>query len=312
MKILITGKNGYIGKSLIKKLNQSYTFPNNDYTIIGVGRDDFDLKKSEFESGRLSGEDYLSFQISLEESFLKIERLLFKNKNIARAFEYASGVKINLAGPAQISPIDLNIIKQWVETKDLSEYWYSNTRKILNQQDKITREDKNFIMARAQQLPNFNFSASLSQSFADTASSNDVQTINAFAGVGVGWNIFDGFATKARKRTVLARKRLLEQSMNDLEFNILEEESSTRRELLLDSDSLRLSEKLFSLQKKQFDRLVEDQKRGTIALSELNISRQGHFKQEIAISKLRVKMLTSIANYLTVLEEDPAITYLGK
>ena len=36
--------------------------------------------------------------------------------------------------------------------------------------------------------------------------------------------------------------------MNDLEFNILEEESSTRRELLLDSDSLRLSEKLFSLQ----------------------------------------------------------------
>ena len=47
MKILITGKNGYIDKSLVNKLNQSYTFPNNDYTIIGVGRDDFDLSNRE-------------------------------------------------------------------------------------------------------------------------------------------------------------------------------------------------------------------------------------------------------------------------
>tara|TARA_R110000772_G_scaffold67262_2_gene149346 strand:- start:2575 stop:3363 length:789 start_codon:yes stop_codon:yes gene_type:complete len=47
MRILITGKNGYIGKSLIRKLNQSYTFPNSDYTIIGVGRDDFDLNDRE-------------------------------------------------------------------------------------------------------------------------------------------------------------------------------------------------------------------------------------------------------------------------
>jgi nucleoside-diphosphate-sugar epimerase len=41
MKVLITGKNGYVGKSLINKLK-------NTYTITGIGRDDFDLSNREF------------------------------------------------------------------------------------------------------------------------------------------------------------------------------------------------------------------------------------------------------------------------
>ena len=37
MKILVTGKNGYIGSSIINKL-KAY-----NYNITGVGREDFDL-----------------------------------------------------------------------------------------------------------------------------------------------------------------------------------------------------------------------------------------------------------------------------
>ena len=40
MKILVTGKNGYVGSSIINKLQYSDQVP---YDIIGVGRDDFDL-----------------------------------------------------------------------------------------------------------------------------------------------------------------------------------------------------------------------------------------------------------------------------
>ena len=39
MKILVTGKNGYVGKSIINKLK--------GYDITGVGRDDFDLTNKE-------------------------------------------------------------------------------------------------------------------------------------------------------------------------------------------------------------------------------------------------------------------------
>ena len=35
MKILVTGKNGYVGKSIINKLK--------GYDIVGIGREDFDL-----------------------------------------------------------------------------------------------------------------------------------------------------------------------------------------------------------------------------------------------------------------------------
>lgn len=40
MRILVTGKNGYIGKSIINKLSKSYT-------LVGIGRDDFDLNNRE-------------------------------------------------------------------------------------------------------------------------------------------------------------------------------------------------------------------------------------------------------------------------
>lgn len=39
MRILVTGKNGYLGKSILKKLN--------GYDLVGVGREDFDLSNRE-------------------------------------------------------------------------------------------------------------------------------------------------------------------------------------------------------------------------------------------------------------------------
>tara|TARA_Y100000385_G_scaffold291830_1_gene372847 strand:+ start:9155 stop:9937 length:783 start_codon:yes stop_codon:yes gene_type:complete len=53
MKILVTGKNGYIGSSLLSKLDSmfDFTYPN---FYVGVGRDDFDL------TDRKSTTDFLS------------------------------------------------------------------------------------------------------------------------------------------------------------------------------------------------------------------------------------------------------------
>lgn len=53
MRILVTGKNGYIGSSLLSKLDSmfDFTYPN---FYVGVGRDDFDL------TDRKSTTDFLS------------------------------------------------------------------------------------------------------------------------------------------------------------------------------------------------------------------------------------------------------------
>ena len=39
MKILVTGKNGYLGKSILNKLK--------GYDLVGVGMEDFDLSNRE-------------------------------------------------------------------------------------------------------------------------------------------------------------------------------------------------------------------------------------------------------------------------
>lgn len=53
MRILVTGKNGYVGSSLLSKLDSlfDFTYPN---FYVGVGRDDFDL------TDRKSTTDFLS------------------------------------------------------------------------------------------------------------------------------------------------------------------------------------------------------------------------------------------------------------
>tara|TARA_R110001606_G_scaffold39708_1_gene109185 strand:- start:1398 stop:2183 length:786 start_codon:yes stop_codon:yes gene_type:complete len=57
MRILITGKNGYVGSSLLSKLDSlfDFTYPN---FYIGVGREDFDLTNREETTNFLSKYGY--------------------------------------------------------------------------------------------------------------------------------------------------------------------------------------------------------------------------------------------------------------
>ena len=51
MRVLVTGKNGFIGSNLIKKL-QYY-----GYDTLGIGRDDFDLTNREETNNWLENTD---------------------------------------------------------------------------------------------------------------------------------------------------------------------------------------------------------------------------------------------------------------
>lgn len=138
MRILVTGKNGYIGKSIIRKLNRSYTFPNNDYTIIGVGRDDFDLSSREATNSWFDNQS--NFDVVIHTAILGGSRLkeddaevfysnlsmfynLLSNKNkFNQLISFGSGAE--LGKPSDPYGLSKNIINRIIE----SQHNFSNIR----------------------------------------------------------------------------------------------------------------------------------------------------------------------------------------
>ena len=57
MRILITGKNGYIGSSLVTKFSK----PGN--TVVGIGREDFDLTNRELTNSFFSNSPHFDVVI---------------------------------------------------------------------------------------------------------------------------------------------------------------------------------------------------------------------------------------------------------
>ena len=62
MRILVTGKNGYVGSSLLTKLKSHFDFTYPSF-IIGVGRDDFDLADRESTTNFISKYGYFDVVI---------------------------------------------------------------------------------------------------------------------------------------------------------------------------------------------------------------------------------------------------------
>jgi outer membrane protein TolC len=188
--------------------------------------------------------------------------------------------------------------------------WYANTRLILNQQDQVEQERKRYVIIKANQRPNVSLSVSVGRDFSDTVNGNSVPTTNVFGGLGVGWNIFDGFSTAANKRASVKQKEIYENELSELEYSLVQEEGILKRDLKINLDGLKLAEKLFSLQLKQHNRQTEDQKKGLISANELRNYRLDFFSKELIVAKKRSELLLMLMDYLSKVEMDPAMNYL--
>ena len=180
----------------------------------------------------------------------------------------------------------------------------------MNIESGLSRKNR-YVVIRANQRPKVNFSSSISRDFSDTINGNSVPTTNVFGGLGVGWNIFDGFSTSANKRNSILRRSLAENDLADLEYALSQEEMIAKRDLKINLDRLKLTEKLFNLQLKQHERKIEDQKSGLISSNQLRSERLAFFGQEIKVAEKRADLLLALMEYIAKIEVDPSVNYLN-
>lgn len=263
--------------------------------------------KSDFQSGNLSRQDYQTSLNEYKKSVLAIDQLNFEQEQITESFLRLSGAKQTIRPATFLPEVNTGSLTSWLNTRANNPHdkWFLQHRDILNQQDLIAREDSNYIIARARQLPNFNFSTSVNQGFTNTATNNNVPVINFFAGVNAGWNLFDGFATQATKNKVRILQDRLELGLVELKLDLLQEEYDLRKQLQFDFRSLEIEESLLELSQEQLEISKKDFKQSLISKTDLNNEKLDFSEVEIETLSKRVEVIENLLSYIALIQQDP-------
>lgn len=268
-------------------------------------------RESDYRVGRLSEEEYLSFQIELDNSLVEIEELEDEREETLATFKRISGVEAIPEIPSGVAPIDLEELERQLRGDEVDPLWVEQTFNIQlnrNTMDKISLDQT---IIKSQQRPNVSFSASVSQAPVNTATENDVETIRWFAGLSVSWNVFDGFATQASRRINLLEKRRLESQIRTNIAILEEERMEMENDLLVMIRKQRLAERRFELDSRIYSRIKSEFSDGRVSANEFRTTQSDYYAQEYALHVARAELLRTVADYLVVLNADRAIDYLA-
>lgn len=267
-------------------------------------------RESDYRVGRLSEEEYLSFQIELDDSLIGIEELEDVREQTIAKFLRISGVDELPEIPSGIAPINLDELEAGLKGEAVSPLWVEQTFNIQLNRNTMEKIGLDETIIKSRQRPNVSFSASVSQAPVNTATANDVETIRWFAGLSVSWNVFDGFATQANRRTnLLERRRLQSQILTNIEI-LNEEKSVIKDELSVMIRKQRLAERRFELDSRIYSRVKSEFSDGRISANEFRSTQAEFYAQEYALHVARAALLETVADYLVILNADRAVDYL--
>ena len=266
-------------------------------------------KESNFDAGRISEEEYLSFLIQLDQSLVEIDELIVARDDVVDEFRRISGVTDDLELPTGVAPIDLDELQEAILADDPNPDWVRQTYSVQIRENELEKQERDAIIIRSRQRPNVSLSASISQAPVNTATQNDVDTIRYFAGLSVSWNIFDGFATQASRRINLLQGRRLESEMrNDID-RLVNREREVRNELMIMIRKQRLAERRFDLDSRIYSRVKSDYEVGRISSNEFRTTQINYYQQELFLHIARAELLRAVGDYLTLLNEDRGLRF---
>jgi outer membrane protein TolC len=266
--------------------------------------------QSRYDAGEISEEAFLSAQIGLDRSMIAIEETVDIREETLREFMRLSGLERRPEIPTSVPELDLNRIERSLQQGVAGPTWVDQTFTIQTNRNRLNQLEETETIIQSQQRPKVNFSASISQAPVNTATKNNVDTINYFAGLSVNWNVFDGFSTRASRRINLLEQRKLESRLFSQEQELREEEQALRERLLIRLRKQRLAERKFQLDQRIYGRIKDEYGEGRIAENQFRTNQENFYEEEYNLNVARARLLESISEYLVVLNRDRAVRFL--
>ncbi|MGF1530529.1 MAG: TolC family protein [Puniceicoccaceae bacterium] len=267
-------------------------------------------KAADFEAGVMSDEAYLNFQIDLENSLLEIDDLEMRKDRLVAEFSRIAGLDREIPIPARVDALDIEALDRLFGNQFAGSSWIDQTDEVRLSQNEMEKESRNRIIVNSRQTPNLSFSANISQRPVNTANENDVNTISYFAGISVGWNIFDGFATQASKRISFLRSRKLEFEHRNILSTRQLDETELRERIQIQLRKHKLLESQLDLFSRVYQRAKRDHEMGQTSANDLRESQLQFYNLELRVHESRVELLMMLTRYLVLTGRDRGLQYL--
>jgi outer membrane protein TolC len=162
-------------------------------------------------------------------------------------------------------------------------------------------------------LPRFGLSVNASKYNSQTVTATTITQQAAFstsASIGGSWTIFDGFATRAAKRSVLAGKRVLEQQQKNLTAQVADQVETAVQFISFTAQTLEMTETARLGYVGNVDRVRDEFKRGSVTEDAVTTSLMQLYAQDAAVVSARIELMSRWCELVTLVGVDPVLNQL--
>jgi outer membrane protein TolC len=162
-------------------------------------------------------------------------------------------------------------------------------------------------------LPRFAISANVAKYNSQTVTATTITqqaAVSTSASIGGSWTIFDGFATRAAKRGVLAGKRLIEQQQKNLAAQIADQLETLVQFIDFAAQTLEMTETIRVSYVVNVDRVRDEFKRGSVTEDAVTTSLMQLYTQDAAVVSARMELMNRWCELVSLVGVDPVLNQL--
>ncbi|MEM1223594.1 MAG: TolC family protein [Verrucomicrobiota bacterium] len=274
-------------------------------------QEDLEKLRLDYDSGKISKLTYDSAELDLLNSILTINKIERDQKRISERFKQLAGWDQPLVLGSMIPALNLEEIKTWLESEKglLSGEWVSQSYSVQQTELDIRKQDEELTLITARQRPLINFTASARQGQSNTSTANNVDTFTLFGGVGLSWNIFDGYLTKHQKIEAHLKRNRLKSLLSRLSDDLRLEGHDMLDAIQFQLETTEVIEARFLIEKEKYDLSQKDMESGRISESTLKETELALFDQELSLMEARAELLMNLSDYLDLTRASDSNTH---
>jgi outer membrane protein TolC len=256
--------------------------------------------KMDHDQGTVSAVDTEQANVALSQSLIDIEQVEAEQQRIVADYKRNLGWDAPLALPETVPLPDAAAVLAWVEQvrSQGQDAWIADNAEVQRRQNLVLREKAELVRVVAGQRPLFNLAASAGQGQQNTSAANNVGARTLFIGIDMSWNIFDGFATAARKRETLLKQRQLERQLADYRAELQAQSANVINQISFIARQLQLDERRAVLARQAFISQETDMKEGRTAPQAFRNQKIAFNDSQQATLRSRTRLLLALNDYL--------------
>ncbi len=270
------------------------------------------LARDKYERGMVPEGEVTSWLLNSEENALEVQRLEVEFSGMRRALARVAGLS-DLKDedvPLDIPEVPFSSAQAAALLAGLLRDGAKSSFEVQIYDMQAREADLRYQIARVRLLPKFNASAGHYVENSTNATAVRVEQRGVerqSVGVRAEWSIFDGFATRGVKREAMADKRLFEHKRASAVERVQEEAQRLERQLALEAESVKLTDRRRTLSVAALARLSDEIKLGNRPESERDEATLNVYLSNAASAVARATLLGRWCEFVSLTGADPAL-----